>query len=1265
MKERTSSRGLHFGHFRAATEHDDIMDLHYRMAEIPFRTGYVPKRWKKANNVMILKKEGVSDLDRLRTLVLFESDFNHNNKFLGREMMHQMIDREFIANEQYSRPGRKCIDHVVNRKLYFDIVRYQKTSAAMAAVDLKSCYDRVAHAPAYLAMRSYGIPSEPLECMFQAIQDMQYYTVTHHGVSNLSFGGKEKGYTAKPNGLGQGNGGGPSAWSVQSSKMFQVMHKRGSSTQITSPITGTTTDICGFAYVDDTDLIAMLESENDGKQVTERMQKIVDDWEGIAKTTGGALSPQKCWCWIIKFGWKGDTWFYEDTTKSELQMTVKDEKNKPCKLSLLPPNAAREMLGVSLAPDGNNEVQIEIAKNKMKHLAEQIRVGHINKHEAWISLNSITMKTLEYMLPAMTITEDEYRSIMAPVLKQFLPKMGINRNIKRDILYATSQVQGFNLKNPFLVQGIKHVKDICENLWKSTLTGHMLTCNLEQLRIELGENIDILQSNYYQYEPQLLTQSFTRDTWKFMADNNISLDDNTAKIPYSRQGDRDIMECFRLNKNIPTSSLKQLNRCRLYVQAFTLSDIVTSCGAWIRNEAWHGRKCDNGHDRKNWPIWGRPSLKDWTYWRTALRSTFCKEKEKKLDRPLGNWTTIPVRWKFFAVEYKGVFNLLQREGDKWYLHKKMGRSKLVHRYQMKRKKITSPPKHAIFPVTVQRIHKSYIMNEPSSVYLKFQDTNDKAIETWWLNIDKLKQSSEYRLAEAIRNNRAIAVSDGSYSEELGKGTASWMITTNDRINYVTAGAISPGQQQIQSAYRSEILGILGILEEIHSICKKRKILSGGVAIFCDGLSALQVVEKLDREKLNSRYTACDLLSACVALKERIPIELTFIHVHGHQDENEEIHKLSLPSQLNVLMDGLAKDLLKTPVPTTPFNTHQLSLPLPLVEGNTIYEDFKNNLYKHITSVKAHKYWISKQRYKEEDIDCIEWELQEKAFSSEKSTRQRKLSKWISGWLGTGRNMKRWNLRYKGLCPFCKQEDEDTKHVLRCRHNKPTTHWKTLLKEFDGVLIKQKTCYSLRKAIICELRVWRTETTYLNWTSLDKELLQAVMEQRRIGWGTFMEGLISTRIVEYQKQYLAYNYPDRKISSWTKKIIKAGWNLLMKMWQHRNDQLHSPDTLLEMEGKRELNKAILAEWNLGLSDLPAFEFTHFFRLKKDKLMKKSIDGKKDWLANVKMARELYSDRNKIVDEFNTNQALREWIGLPNNDEQLRLLALSFRTIGSNV
>ena len=67
---------------------------------------------------MILKKEGNTKLDKLRTLVLFEADFNHNNKHFGRKMVHHARDKQFLATEQYSTPGKKCIDHVVNRNLY-------------------------------------------------------------------------------------------------------------------------------------------------------------------------------------------------------------------------------------------------------------------------------------------------------------------------------------------------------------------------------------------------------------------------------------------------------------------------------------------------------------------------------------------------------------------------------------------------------------------------------------------------------------------------------------------------------------------------------------------------------------------------------------------------------------------------------------------------------------------------------------------------------------------------------------------------------------------------------------------------------------------------------------------------------------------------------------------------------------------------------------------------------------------------------------------
>ena len=69
-----------------------------------------------------------------------------------------------------------------------------------------------------------------------------------------------------------------------------------------------------------------------------------------------------------------------------------------------------------------------------------------------------------------------------------------------------------------------------------------------------------------------------------------------------------------------------------------------------------------------------------------------------------------------------------------------------------------------------------------------------------------------------------------------------------------------------------------------------------------------------------------------------------------------------------------------------------------------------------------------------------------------------------------------------------------------------------------------------------------------------------------------------------------------------------------------------------------------EHNKGLSKLPMLEFSHLFRLSMHELMKKSLEGKKDWLVTVRLGRNLYNDTSS-PDEFETNLTLRNWIGLP--------------------
>ena len=170
--------------------------------------------------------------------------------------MHKLVTKNRLAPEQYSIPGRKAVDHALNRRLMFDLVRYQKTCVAMSSCDLKSNYDRIGHTPSVLCSNRLGIPAQPMYSMFHTIQEAQHYTRTAYGDSVTTYGGLDVGFTRKPQGVGQGNAYGPPGWAVISSTLFDMMRRKGFGTKIVAPITNDSKNLVGFAFVDDTDVLA-------------------------------------------------------------------------------------------------------------------------------------------------------------------------------------------------------------------------------------------------------------------------------------------------------------------------------------------------------------------------------------------------------------------------------------------------------------------------------------------------------------------------------------------------------------------------------------------------------------------------------------------------------------------------------------------------------------------------------------------------------------------------------------------------------------------------------------------------------------------------------------------------------------------------------------------------------------------------------------------------------------------------------------------------
>ena len=111
--------------------------------------------------------------------------------------------------------------------------------------DAKSCYDRIIHAIASMAMQRLGLPIEPITCMIITIQQMEHIIRTGFGDSDMTMSGAEE--TDIPfQGILQGNGSGPVLWLAVSSPLIEMMRTRGHGIKYQTPLSYEKDELVGF-----------------------------------------------------------------------------------------------------------------------------------------------------------------------------------------------------------------------------------------------------------------------------------------------------------------------------------------------------------------------------------------------------------------------------------------------------------------------------------------------------------------------------------------------------------------------------------------------------------------------------------------------------------------------------------------------------------------------------------------------------------------------------------------------------------------------------------------------------------------------------------------------------------------------------------------------------------------------------------------------------------------------------------------------------------
>ena len=116
------------------------------MTNIPYLSGYLIKRWQREINVILEKLKGNCRMDKLRTIFLYDADFNLMNKYVGRNTMGKAERALYLAKEQYgSRQSKSAILHALNKRLMFSILRQQRNCVGIFSCDLKLCYCLIVH----------------------------------------------------------------------------------------------------------------------------------------------------------------------------------------------------------------------------------------------------------------------------------------------------------------------------------------------------------------------------------------------------------------------------------------------------------------------------------------------------------------------------------------------------------------------------------------------------------------------------------------------------------------------------------------------------------------------------------------------------------------------------------------------------------------------------------------------------------------------------------------------------------------------------------------------------------------------------------------------------------------------------------------------------------------------------------------------------------------------------------------------------------------
>ena len=1231
-KEKTSSSfsGLHFGHWKAAAQSKNLSTIHAKSIELAFATGTPLERWVIGLSVMLEKKPGVIDVDKLRAILLMEADFNFaNHLFFGKRLRASAEKHNIFPDDTFgSRENNSSIEVSLCRLLFFDLVRQLKFNAALGSYDAQTCYDRVVHSFTSMVSRAVGMPIALINTMLCAIQMMRFHLRTGFGDSKGTYGSKNRWRPFQ--GLCQGNGAAPALWLLISSFLLRYLADEGHSMQIASAITCTMLCYVALMFVDDGDFPTIATSATESiASVAQRHQSTVTCWAGGLRVTGGALKPEKCFWYPIQWIWKKGIAHVIPAAKVNINISVRNPEGNIEEISKLNYDDTREVMGVIQSPSGTMVGQIEKCKKTISTWTPLLTNGYLHRRLVWRGFWGKLWPALRYPLPATSLTKVQSKTLFTPLYKILLPKLGVTSAMPLAYRYASETYFGLGLPDYHQEQTIERLNLYMMHITASTLTGQHMRHTAEQLQLELGIGIYFMHTSYRHFG-KYATKSWMQFLWKEISRLPITVTHRKPPtLPLQRDHDDYIMRIILELDKYSTTQLKSINNTRMFHQCYSLADIITGSGLAIQQNV-RMRVQNTCTSTYKWPA-SKPCKADFDLWDSALDDILNRLKQQR--KILGKWVhhthTCP------KCMYDHTANIVYIQNDRhWIEYKTKPKrfSRAQANYQ-KTGRTNNPPQgcqrgtfHYLSSDVITFEGSAPIHHSSCTGYSSLDDIFTEWGETWVWKHFSIENNGEW-LADAIRGGTAILVCDGSYQPKLSTstGAAAWTIectATNKRTM-----SVLPSTTRVANAYRSELVGLYASLALVLAITKFHTITEGSLLAGCDNETGLYL-SSLINDRVPPKQKHSDVLRAIRHVRRQLTITIKFQHISAHQDDTVMYHNLDRSSQLNVDCDLLAKAGVRRFLNEHTQDTLPHELVVIHVNNKKITGDIGQPLRDAVSMIAMKRHLIDNNTIVPMAFGVIDWEAVGKKMSTTGQQHKIWITKHVSGFCATNKMMYKRGLEDHTQCPCCKIPGivETTRHQAKCNDPERMLLWKDSVNDLKQWLPEKDTDPNLQELIIGYLH-GRGAVMLGNIHNLPMRFQRLAEDQDTIGWDNFTEGKISNEFRLIQHEYLVSIDSRKTALHWTAQLISKLLLLVHTQWVYRNAIVHkrTKDGLKRKEGAY-IRSKIHQEFALGANQLDKDDRFLMENTEQDILALSGVH-KKIWLRAIATARLVGKNKRK--------------------------------------